>query len=1018
MAHLPKQPETLFDAGTTDDSPAAKAARQLLANRNKHKRNEANVQSDVDNLLRAMEVGHIEREYQTATGPADFYLPNRRAFIECKAYPHAADPEKEQDRDPPESPLEQLNRYVLPEIEDTLRSPMLPGFEAVRSSEDWTGIVTDGSNWHVYRYSHAPNAVAQLEKRVQLHTESDVLVALLEQALSIEVPGKTWIPQEPGVLFTDLKEALDDLYRQLPRKAVGPTQTKRNLWLDMMTTSGMVPSDDAGQERLFLSHSFLIVVVRLVSHTLAAPNQPDWTSALQDGFASWVLDFERGRRWVGDVWQLVDGYDWRKRRGDVLRDLYHQYVSEQDRKVFGEFYTPDWLAALMVEEVLDDNWIAEAVAAAQEDDVEGIGVLDPACGSGTFLYHAALRILDSGAVRDLRPVQQANVVTQLVNGMDIHPVAVEIAKVNLERALSAEPTEGASAFKVFLGDSLQTASRGALLFGHREDAMLLTSPKGREVFLPLWFVQHTSFADNMRRMVNAAARGESLPSGIATGGERKELEECHRQLTEIIDSEGNSVWTWYAINLVGPYLLALRKIDRIVANPPWVKLADIQVEERKRVMEEFGKSLGLQGGGKQAPHLDIASFFILRTRELYTAHPDGNPGVWLVKKSALRSGQWAPFRRIHKPTLAQTVDLEDLQPFGGGDATRCCLLMEHRPMRHHAPSPRLVAQRRVKRRLSMHDTLHMADSLIQFDEAPAFLPQAASEYAVSDFRQGATLVPHVLVLVASQENTRRLGWTRVETRASRHMPWREVDAQTGEVPKEWIRPVHTSPDMLPYMAMREPPRAIVPTDDDGKLHSQPDHTCPFWSELDEIYDAKRGHGRGTPPTLMMQIDFARKLSKQPLRPQRSRRMVLYPSSGDIMRAARTQAGVAVVDSTLFWQVVRSEAEAGYLVALLNARCLRRAFAESKESGRHFQLHPWRKVPIPRYDRTNAIHRRLGTLCSRAETIVERRVKEELGRDPGLQQQKLSDIARHAVLASNAGREIEDLAQQLLPEQAD
>ena len=350
MAHRPQQPETLFDGSTADDSAAAKAARELLQNRDKHKR-EANVKSDVDNLLRAMQVGHVEKEYQTGNGPADFYLPNRRAFIECKAYPLAADPDKPQDRDPPETPLQQLNRYVLTEIEDTLRSPMLPGFEAVWSGADWTGIVTDGSHWHVYRYPHAHNATPRLVERKQLHTEGDVLVALLEQALSVEVPGKTWIPQKPGVLFTDLKDALDDLYRQLPGKAVGPTQTKRNLWLDMMTTSGMVPLDEAGQERLFLSHSFLIVVVRLVSHTLAAPNQPDWESALRDGFASWVLDFDRGRRWAGDVWQRVDGYDWRKRRGDVLRDLYHQYVSEQDRKVFGEYYTPDWLAALMVEEV-------------------------------------------------------------------------------------------------------------------------------------------------------------------------------------------------------------------------------------------------------------------------------------------------------------------------------------------------------------------------------------------------------------------------------------------------------------------------------------------------------------------------------------------------------------------------------------------------------------------------------------------------------------------------------------------
>ena len=139
--------------------------------------------------------------------------------------------------------------------------------------------------------------------------------------------------------------------------------------------------------------------------------------------------------------------------------------------------------------MLDDHWMANAVQAALQGDVQRIGVLDPACGSGTFLYHAALRILGCAEMRDLTPVKQADVVARLVNGMDIHPVAVEITKVNLERALPTGPTDGAAAFNVFLGDSLQTVSRGELLFGHGEDTMILTTPKGSEAFLPLWFVR-------------------------------------------------------------------------------------------------------------------------------------------------------------------------------------------------------------------------------------------------------------------------------------------------------------------------------------------------------------------------------------------------------------------------------------------------------------------------------------------------------------------------------------------------
>ena len=699
---------------------------------------------------------------------------------------------------------------MLAEIQNELgMQPSLPGLATDIPAGGWTGIVTDGSSWHVYRYPDEPDATGSLESSHQFVNEAEALAEFLADALGTDMVGKEWIPEKPGELFSDLKNELDALHRQLPRKAIAPTLTKQKLWLDMMRTSGMVPTGEAGRKRLFLAHSFLIVVVRLVSHTLAGVRQGDeWMSVLTDGFASWVLDFSRGQNWAERVRNLVDGYDWRRRRGDVLRELYHRYVAEQDRKVFGEFYTPDWLAALMVGEVLDDDWIESAVATALTGDVDGVGVLDPACGSGTFLYHAALRILSSQSVQDLRPVERANVVARLVNGMDIHPVAVEIARVNLERALPAEPTDGASAFRVFLGDALQTAARGSLVFGHTTDAMRLTTPQGRQACIPMSFVESPSFAENLRRMVNAATEGKPLPPGIAKEEDRDALEICQEELRKIIRAEGNSVWTWYAVNLAGPHLLAQRKIDRIVANPPWVRLSDIQVEERKRVMEQFGERLGLQAGGKLAPHLDIASFFILTTRALYAANPGCDPGSWLVKKSALRSGQWALFRGIHSATLAQSVDLEDLNPFHGGDATRCCLLMEHRATRGTS-SPRLQARRTTNRNVATHESLNTARAKFEFVEAPEPLPQGASEYGTANIKQGATIVPHVLALVAARKKARRNGWARVETHRSRHKPWSRVPSQKGLVPETWIREVHTSPDMLPYMAMRKPPEAII-----------------------------------------------------------------------------------------------------------------------------------------------------------------------------------------------------------------
>ena len=988
-------------------------ASELLANRDRH-RAEGNVQSDVEALLRAMNVGTIESHYQLGNDQADIYLPNRRAFIECKAFPGAEDPERSQRRSNPESPRQQLDRYVRAEIENEIN--LLPGLFADNAAP-WTGIVTDGSNWHVYTYQNKVGAISKLDSSQFFLNEASSLAEFLIDTLGTQMVGKEWIPKNPGVLFSDLKSELDDLYRELPSKAGTPTLTKRRLWLDMMKTSGMIPADEAGQERLFLAHSFLIVIARLVSHTLAAFSDESHETVLKDGFASWILDFDRGSVWAKRMWEQIDGFDWRRRRGDVLRELYHTYVSEYDRKVFGEFYTPDWLASLMVEAVLDEEWISRSVSAALSENVDNIGVLDPACGSGTFLYHAAQRLLSSRAVKELRPGKKANVVARLINGMDIHPVAVEITRVNIERALPCGPTEGASAFRVFLGDSLQTSARGDLLFGHTENAMRITTPEGRHVMIPMSFVDTPSFAENMRRMVNSAASGQPLPDDLVIEKNGDELIECHRQLETVIENEGNSVWTWYAINLAGPNLLAKRKVDRIVANPPWVRLSSIQVVDRKRTMEKMGEELGLQAGGKLAPHLDIASFFVLRCRDLYLANPNQNPAVWLVKKSAIQSSQWEAFRDLHRKTLSQSVDLQNVAPFGGGDARRCCLLMEHL----HLPSitePRLAARRLSRAFPLADDTLEIARSKIEFVKAPPLFPRAPSDYNDNGFYQGATIVPHVLAIIESKYKSSDLGQVVVKTKSSQHSPWNSIPSQQGQIPATWVRPLHTSPDMLPYMASRSPPLAIIPVDARGTMNFKPGIVCSFWRELDEIYDTYRGRGKSTPATLFEQFNFASKLSRQTFTVQSEALMVLYPSSGDIMRAARTREGAAVVDSTLFWRLVGSEDEAGYLVAILNANCMRRAFAESRSSGRDFQLHPWRNIPIPRYDGNNREHYRLAELCAEAEKITARRVKEVLDNRPQLRQQGLSKAIRETVQNSKVGKEIECIVSSILPEQVD
>ena len=1017
-----------MEFATPQDVLAVNAAREFLHHPLERHRKEGNLQSDLEALLRKIGVGSLESHYSTAKGEADIFLPNRRTFFELKAYP-LGDPNKPQQGKTSESPKQQLDRYVSGEINRELSR--IPSDDREYNHDNWYGILTDGRNWHVYAYPHTYQSVGEsvIEPKHFLN-EGESLAKYLDSLLSSRSYGREWIPSDPGHLFSTLKDDLVVLYNELPKNALKTTKTKHALWLKMMRTSGMIPKDDAGKQRLFIAHSFLIATVRLVSHSLFASNaQADWMSFFQGGFAGWVLEFERGRKWAEKLYSLITRYDWRRREEDVFRSLYQHNIDAHDRKVFGEFYTPDWLAELMVEEILDDDWLEQSIheaakAIRNQEPLQKIGVLDPTCGSGTFLYHAARRILSADGIANFPSVQKSDIVCQLVNGMDIHPVAVELTKVNLERILPAPPSKGDQSFQIYLGDSLQTDSKGqtSALFGHAKDQMRIQTPGGKHFSMPMSFVRNSTFASDLQNMVRLATNGTHLPDYQMDWMEDHEIQQmklCNQSLIEIISEEGNSVWTWYAINIVAPHLLAERKVNRIVANPPWVKLADIQVKERKVAMQEYGDALKVRLSGKQAPHTDIASYFIIATRSLYLSDPERDPACWLVKKSAIASGQWELFRKQHENTLTQSVDLESLQPFGGGDATRSCLLMENRCLNRIDSSgyPRLEA-RTIEEgdRPKLTEPLDQAKRKFHFAAAPDPPVQAPSDYLDRSIRQGATLVPHVLSLIEEAEKIRGSSQMQVTTKRSSKPPWNKVRSQTGLVPERWIHPILTSTQMMAFIPALRHTQGMIPVDGQGHLLRNPGENCSFWSELDEIYEHNASIGKSTPKTLLKRFDYQSGLANQLITGLTLPWTVLYPSSGDIMRGSRIRTGYGIADSTLFWLAVASKEEAGYLVAVLNSASLREAFKQSRDSGRDFQLHPWRKVPIPRYDEGNEEHRRLAELCSLAEEFSLQVANAKLAKKPDMGQVGVSSAIRESLCLNPVGREIEKIVQRLMPDQ--
>ena len=951
----------------------SRAQRLLDAPRGRH---EDNIRQDIGRLLDALQIDN-RITYRTPGGDADLYLPRRRILIETKSDGLATDPHRPQPGYDNETPFQQLERYLLSELDDERSRLPLEDHPEQR----WTGILTDGRIWHVWHYDHAAGAVVQHRLNAFRPFNAEELLRELLPIFNVDPVGKPWIPSNPLDIFQPSHDRLRDIYDRLGGRNQAETETKQQLWLEMLRTSSMEPENEAGRHRLFVTHSFLVALARGVIHTLATPTAtPDPRAILGDGFVSWTLATDRGRQWAASLLEQIHRYEWRRQRGDVLRPLYERFVPEDDRKAFGEYYTPDWLAELIVEHTLDDAWccrsINQALAAIRDNtELSGVGVLDPACGSGTFLYFAAQRLLRSPLLSDHSPARKAAVVARLVNGIDVHPVAAEISRATLLRALPAEPPDGKASIRVYEGDSLLVnADDETSLFRPTNGEIRITTPKGVEILLPRSFIEQPSFADNLRRLVLAAQQGSTLPTDIVNSlpdKDQQAIRHCHSTFIDIIRREGNSVWTWYIANTTGPIRLKEQKVDRIVANPPWVSMADIQVESRKRVLERFAQQdMSLWTGGRDAPHFDIAQLFLKRTRELYLHDPSADPAAWIVKKSALRGRGWTRFRQWHADTLAQSIDFEAVQPFGGGDARRCCLLFDHRKATGLVPDdPHAIITQPTGSRPTTHTSLQEALSLLAFLPAPRPFPHQPSAFVGRNrnplFREGATVTPKVLTIVRSTAPA-GAGYRTVTTTRSRNEPWDDIDSQIGDVPVRWLRALITSNELLPFAIRPSLQTAIIPTDENGKLDTHGATDNKFWADLDALYRELRGQGRNTPRTLIDRIDYGRALSNQPPSPGKRPTVVLQPASGDIMRGARVPPGTAILQDTIHYFQARTSDEAAYLVTLLNAPCLTRAFAESRTSGRHFKNNPWRAIPIPRYDRTDPTHRRLATLCKRAE----------------------------------------------------
>lgn len=182
---------------------------------------------------------------------------------------------------------------------------------------------------------------------------------------------------------------------------------------------------------------------------------------LEGDFFGWYLEVWDDpldaalRRLIGDLanYSLVTLDVDPEETRDLLKHLYQNLVPKKLRHALGEYYTPDWLAERLL------NQLGYAGDPAKR-------ILDPSCGSGTFLVLAIKRIRQYADERMLQPAQVLEQVLSNVVGFDLNPLAVISARTNYLLALGEllQHRKDEITIPVYLADSVLTPSQGSDLY--------------------------------------------------------------------------------------------------------------------------------------------------------------------------------------------------------------------------------------------------------------------------------------------------------------------------------------------------------------------------------------------------------------------------------------------------------------------------------------------------------------------------------------------------------------------------
>ena len=916
------------------------------------------------------------------------------------------------------------------------------------TGEPFVGLASDGLLWSVYALDGG--ALRELRGFRLDVDEPQAFLSFLDGALAL----KSSLPPDPHTIREELGRAsvayatadrmLRALWQRLrPSPAV---MLKRQLWAELLK---LVYGRDVDSDALWMQHSFLVVVAKCIALAVMRLPEDDPArllsgdpfvavgvhGAVESDFFDWVVADAEGVALVRRIMAHVRRFRLAEVDSDVLKILYESLIDRDERHGLGEYYTPDWLAAKVARHAVDRPLEQR--------------VLDPACGSGTFLFHAIRNFLAEAKEAGLDPGRQAGEVCDHVAGMDIHPVAVIIARVTYLLALgpSFGARQGAISIPVYLGDAMQL-SISQLMAGKELTIRVPPPPagEGRSGETDARGREQLDFPDTFCRDPALFDKAiERMRTGSEAGMSREQIEKALHRITEQhyradvtreqklaigdlgktyvtfdrLRREGrDSVWAYVARNLSRPlaYSAAGGWAHVVVGNPPWVAYRHMNPDLQKR-FKELARGQGVFAGGKLATQNDLSALFTVRAAQLYLR--SGGRLAFVLPLAALTRGQFEALRAGSFTDVAIAWDAawtmdDGVQPLF--PVPSCAVFGRRRATSKPMPDTVRAYAGALPRRDAPEE---MADARLTVREGAPALETAkysgGSPYR-KRFRNGATLFPRMLCFV-ERKDAGRLGHDLaapyVGSRRSQQekKPWKNLPGLSHRVEAEFLHPVLLGESIAPYRTLWSF-ECVVPVNAEGV-------TIDADSALIEGFDGLHGWMRRAEKvwnenaesggmTLVKRWNYHNELSAQfPLPELR----VVYAASGSLPAACIITEKSAGVEHKLYWSKPVSLGEARYLAAILNSETARARVAGLQSRGQ-WGARDFDKVifnlPIPLFDAKNATHAALARAAQRAETVAAAVALPE-----AVKFQRARRLVRDALAEAGVAAEIDRLVAALL-----